>query len=607
VPYTTLMQQEKQMGGNDDEDKVWHSYGPFTYVELQPNADVQAINKKLYNFIHQKEAAQKNTAFLFPMSDWHLYDDFANGKQTGGGRIKQVHMLSLIAWVILLIACINFMNLATARSEKRAKEVGVRKVLGAGKKGLIAQFIGESLVMSAIAAAFGVIIMALALPAFNTLVQKQLSLGITDPSHLLALLAIIAICGLVAGSYPALYLSSFNPVGALKSLKIKTGAAAYIRKGLVVLQFAISIVFIISTLIIYKQIDHAKSRDLGFNRNNMVEIDMQHWNRNNFPVVKQHLLSTGLVANVAQADHAALDGGNTDGFNWEGKAKDDKQAISFRNISPEFVSTTGMHLVQGRDFNDTGTDTLSAIVTESLAKIIDKNGVVGKIIQSPRGVQRGSFKNLQIVGVVKNYVLGNMYGQAGTPVIFLCSRQATMFDSNLLYVRLKDQHNSQQALTEIGAVIRKNNPAYPFQYKFVDDDFNARFASEMLMSQLSGLFATLAIFISCLGLFSLAAYTAERRIKEIGIRKVLGASVAGIVGLLSTEFLQLVGISCLVAFPVAWWMMNNWLQNYDYRIHISWWIFLLAGASAVLIALITISFQSIKAAIANPVKSLRSE
>jgi predicted permease len=608
APYTTQLQQIRERSGNNNDDKIWNSYGPFTYVELEPNADLKSINSKLYNFIHRKEASQKNTAFLFPMSDWHLYNDFANGKQTYGGQIKQVRLLSAIAWVILLIACINFMNLATARSEKRAREVGVRKVLGARRQGLITQFIGEALLMSAFSATLAIAIMFFALPAFNDLVHKELSLGLSKPTHIAAFFIIILVCGLAAGSYPSLYLSSFNPVTVLKGLKIKAGGAATVRKGMVVLQFTISVVFIISTIIIYLQIQHVKSRNLGFNKNNLVEVDMQHWNRSDFPIIKQQLINTGFVANAAQSDHVTIDGGNTDdGFTWEGKASANKISLTFRNVSPEFVSTSGMCIIEGRDFKGEASDSLDVIVTKSLSKIIDKNGVVGKIIQSPRGVKEGAYKKLRIVGVVDDYVFGNMYNQAGIPVIFLCGQPSSMFDSNLIYVRLKDRHNSQRALAEVAAVIKKNNPAYPFQYRFVDDQFDALFSNEVMMSRLATVFAGLAIFISCLGLFSLAAYMAERRIKEIGIRKVLGASVQGIVGLLSKDFLQLVGISCLVAFPAAYWMMNNWLQSYEYRIGIHWWIFALAGMSAMIIALLTVSFQAIKAALMNPVKSLRSE
>ena len=607
APYEAQMQQEFEKSGQKD--IGWNSYGPFTYVELAPNANLASINKKLFNYFHQKDATQKNTAFLFPMRDWHLYNEFANGKETGGGAIKQVRLLNLIAWIVLFIACINFMNLATARSEKRAKEIGVRKVLGSGRKRLVFQFIGEALMMSAIATALAMVIIVIALPAFNALTQKQLSLGITNPLHILALMAIAIICGMLAGSYPSLYLSSFDPVKSLKGLKIKTGSATMIRKGLVVLQFTVSVVFIIGTIVVYLQIQHVKNRNLGFNKDNLVEIDMQHPFAENFPVIKQQLLNTGIVANAALSDHTTIYGGNSDDrFTWEGKAPDRSVGITFRDVSPEFVSTSGMHIAQGRDFTEELSDTSTAIVNQSLANTIDKNGVVGKIIRSPRGRKDGDFQDLRIVGVVDDYIYGNMYGQSG-PTIFICLPPLKDIGENahLVYVRIKEGRNSQQTLAEIGSVITKNNPGFPFQYKFVDDQFNAMFFNEVLMSKLAGIFAALAIIISCLGLFSLATYTAERRIKEIGIRKVLGATAPGLAALLSKDFLQLVFISCLVAFPVAWLIMNNWLQGYQYRVIVHWWIFAAAGSAALLIALATVSFQAIKAALMNPVRSLRSE
>jgi len=605
--YEAEMQLEFEKSGQKD--VGWNSYGPFTYVELAPNANLESINKKLFNYFHQKDATQKNTAFLFPMYDWHLYDEFANGKQTGGGAVGQVRLLNLIAWIVLFIACINFMNLATARSEKRAKEIGVRKVLGSGRKRLVFQFIGEALMMSAIATVLALVITIIALPAFNALTQKQLSLGFTNPVHIIALIAIAIICGLLAGSYPSLYLSSFDPVKSLKGLKIKTGSATMIRKGLVVLQFTVSVVFIIGTIVVYLQIQHVKNRNLGFNKDNLVEIDMQHPFSRNFPVIKQQLLSTGLVANAALSDHTTIYGGNSDDrFTWEGKARDASVGVTFRDVSPEFVLTSGMHIAQGRDFSEALSDTSTAIVNQSLANVIDKNGVVGKIIRSPRGRKDGDYQDLRIIGVVDDYVYGNMYGQS-SPTIFLCRPPLKDINANanLVYVRIKEGRNSQQTLAKIGSVITKNNPGFPFQYKFVDDQFNAMFFNEVLMSKLAGIFAVLAIVISCLGLFSLAAYTAERRVKEIGIRKVLGATAPGLAALLSKDFLQLVFISCLVAFPLAWIIMNNWLQGYQYRVGIYWWIFAAAGSTALLIALATVSFQAIKAALMNPVNSLRSE
>jgi putative ABC transport system permease protein len=498
------------------------------------------------------------------------------------------------------------MNLATARSEKRAREVGVRKVLGAGKKRLIFQFIGEALFMSVLAAIAAVIIMMLALPLFNTLVQKNLSLQLNNPLHISALIIITLICGLLAGSYPSLYLSSFNPVYVLKSIKLKAGSAAFIRKGLVVLQFSVSIILIIATIIIYQQIQHVKNRSLGFNKDNLIQIYMQGNMQQHFDVIKQDLVNTGLVQNVSLSDHEIISGGNnTDGITWQGKTVG-KIVISFRDVNPDFFATSGMKILEGRDFESSDSVNFdkpsvhaNIIITQSLAKLMGKGSAIGKTLFD----ESDSLLHATVVGVVNDYVYGDMYGKPD-PVVFVCT--APRFES-VMYVRTKPQSNSKDAITKIAAVMKKNNPAFPFEYQFVDDGFNQRFVNEQLISKLSSVFASLAILISCLGLFGLAAYTAERRTKEIGVRKVLGASVTGITTLLSKDFLQLVTIACLIAFPVAWWIMHNWLQNYEYRIDISWWIFLAAGISAILIALITISFQSIKAAMANPVKSLRTE
>ena len=597
----------------------WGNFGLTTYVELEPGADANAINKKLlnpfYDFTTQKVEKDKSSVhvFLFGMNNWHLHDDFENGKLTGSGRILYVRLFSIIAWIILLIACINFMNLATAGSEKRSKEIGVRKVLGSGKKRLIVQFISEAIFMSFLAAVVAVILMSILLPAFNTLVQKNLSLGLTNPQHFIALSLLTLLCGLVAGSYPSFYLSSFNPVFVLKGIKLKTGSASIIRKGLVITQFAVSIVLIISTIVIYQQIQHIKSRDLGYNKDNLVQIDAQGDIVKDFPAIKQDLMNTGFVKNVTLADHNTLGGGNnTTAISWQGKDPNSNIVISQRLVSQEFMSTTGMHIVEGRDFQPAdeiefgdnhmpkdSNQNFNVLVTQSMEKLLGKGSAIGKTMQRP--FNNGTF-HLRVTGVVRDYVYGDMYGQSA-PVIFYDIPGA----ASLLYVKVTPQGDPENALAKIAAVMKKDNPAYPFDYKFVDDQFNQMFLSEMLISKLSRVFAALAIIISCLGLFGLAAYTAERRTKEIGVRKVLGASVTGITALLSKDFLKLIAISCLVAFPVSWWAMNDWLKNYQYRIEISWWIFLAAGISAMVIALVTISFQSIKAAMANPVKSLRSE
>ena len=597
--------------------QIWYQQSPWayewgnnclsTYVELKPGASLDAINKQLFNFVQKRAPTSTGHVVLFGMNNWQLYGDFENGKPTGSGQIVYVRLFGMIAWIILFIACINFMNLATARSEKRAREVGVRKVMGAGRRKLIAQFIGEALFMAWLSAIVAVVIIAASLGAFNLLVQKNLSLELNNPVHWVALLMITCICGVVAGSYPSLYLSSFNPVFVLKGIKVKSGSAAWIRKGLVVTQFTVSIVLIIATIIIFQQIQHIKDRNLGFNRNGLLELSMQGDMNKHYESIKQDLMQTGLVQYAGLADHPTIYGGNnTDGLAWQGKAPGSKILISWRSVDPDFFSTMDLKVMEGRNFYVT--DTLnydnkslhaSAIITESLAKLLGQGTAIGKTIYD----ENDTLLHATVVGVVNDYVYGNMYGKPD-PVIFFCT--APRFE-NTLYLRTKAGTNAEHLLTGIEAVMKKDNPAYPFEYRFVDDQFNDMFQSEMLMSKLSRVFAALTILISCLGLFGLAAYTAERRIKEIGIRKVLGATAASLAGLLSIEFLKLILFSLLLAFPLAWLAMHKWLQNYAYRVDIHWWVFIMAGVAAILIAIITVSFQAIRAAVSNPVKNLRTE
>ena len=578
----------------------WNNNGIQTLVEVEKNADVASINQKLYGYLKTKDTAVSALPFLFSMNDWRLYSKFEEGKQVGG-RIQYVRMFSIIAWIILLIACINFMNLATARSEKRAREVGVRKVLGAGKRILVAQFIGEAMVMAFLSLIFAIAIIYFVLPAFNTLVEKKLIIGLDNPVHIFSLVLIGLICGMVAGSYPSLYLSSFNPIGVFKGLTIKGSGAAYIRKGLVVLQFTISIVLIISTIIVYNQIQHIKNRDLGYNKENVIQTGLRGEMKNNFGVIKNQLLSSGYVENAAMSNLNQLYmGSSTDSYSWDGKDPSKDVLVTQDIISPGYINTMGIELIKGRDFYaDAKSDSLNLIVNETFAKIILKDTkreeIVGTILR------RGSTSH-PIIGVVKDFVFEDMYGQSD-PLVF----QSYPEYFGYLYVKLKKQADVEKAVAKIESIVKSNNPGYPFNYIFVDDEFDRQFKSEMLIGKLSRIFALLAIVITCLGLFGLAAYTAERRTKEIGIRKVLGASVSGITSLLSKDFLKLVIISSIISFPLAWWFMHNWLQNYAYRTQISWWVFIMAAALAVLIAIFTISFQAIKAALANPVKSLRTE
>jgi predicted permease len=575
----------------------WRNNGVLTYVELQPGADPKAINRKLYNYVQSKAEDAEAKMSVYPMSRWRLYDSWKDGKEVPG-RIKYVNLFSLIAWIILLIACINFMNLSTARSEKRAREVGVRKVLGAGKSKLVGQFIGESIILALISAVVAICATYVVLPAFNTLVEKQLSIRLFQPLHISALLAISLICGLVAGSYPAFYLSSFNPVAVLKGNRLKTnGSAGFIRKGLVIVQFTISIILIISTIIIYQQINHAKNRSLGYDKENLIYLPLQGKLKEHFNAVKNDLVQTGIVKDAALSQSTILQlGSNTADFQWQGKDPDKQVLITVESVSPEYTSTMGMKLEKGRNFySDIKSDSGNIIINQTLAKIIGGKNIIGSLITD------GDNK-FTVVGVIDDFVYNNLYSPS-SPLILFPDTSGT----NFLTIRLKKTSNVAGALEKVENVIKGNNPGFPFDYKFVDDQFDQFFKTEMLIGKLASVFAILAIFISCLGLFGLAAYTAERRTREIGIRKVLGASANGLAGLLSKEFLILVLISCLLAFPIAWWMMHNWLDSYEYRVSISWPIFLVAGLLAMLIALLTVSVQAIKAALANPIQSLRSE
>ena len=569
----------------------------ITYVETQPDANIQAINKKLYNYIDTKQKGSIAKMSIYPMNRWRMYDNFDDGKEIPG-RIKYVNLFSLIAWIILIIACINFMNLSTARSEQRAREVGVRKVMGAGKTKLIGQFIGESIFMSLVSAIAAVAIIYLSLTAFNNLVEKQLSVNISWPSHITALFLVSIICGLIAGSYPAFYLSSFKPVYVLKGIKIKNnGSAGYIRKGLVILQFSISVILIISTIIIYQQILHVKDRDLGYDKQDLVYTSLQGKMKEHFYAIKNDLQATGFVKNASLSRSGVLQmGSNTGDFQWEGKDPNKQVLVTVEAVSPEYISTMGMKLKAGRDFyNDIKADSNNVIINDAMAKIMNRKNVLGSILTLHD-------TKTTIIGVVNDFVYNNMYSPAAPLMLY-----ADTASTNYMTVRFKPNTHLATALPAIEKIMKADNPGYPFEYKFVDEQFNNFFKTETLIGKLASVFSILAIFISCLGLFGLAAYTAERRTKEIGIRKVLGASVKNIVTILSTDFIKLVAIALIISSPLAYMAASKWLESFPYRIALSWWLFGGAALLVIAIALCTVSSQAIKAAIANPAKSLRNE
>jgi putative ABC transport system permease protein len=577
--------------------QFWGNNGIITYVETHPGANISTINNKLHNYVAQKQEGALAKMSIYPMNRWRMYDSFENGKEVAG-RIKYVRLFSIIAWIILIIACINFMNLSTARSEQRAREVGVRKVLGAGKGKLVGQFLSESILMSFISAGLALVIMFLSIRSFNGIVEKQLSVNVLQPSHLLALTLIALLCGLVAGSYPAFYLSAFNPVNILKGIKLKkSGSAAYIRKGLVVLQFSISVILIISTVIIYQQIIHVKSRDLGYQKQDLLFTGLEGNMKQHFYAIKNDLLASGFVQNASMSRNQVLQmGNNTGGFEWEGKDPNKQVLITVESVSPEYITTMGMTLKAGRDFKSNATaDSNNVIINDGLARIINRKDIIGSTL-SNYGTK------FTIIGVVKDFVYNDMYSPPAPLIIFADTNRV-----NYLAMRLKSNTNLAQAKPAIEKIIKSYNPDYPFECRFLDAEFDKLFKTETLIGKLAAIFSALAIFISCLGLFGLAAYTAERRTKEIGVRKVLGASTQALAALLSRDFLQLVGISCLISFPLAWWAMNKWLQSFAYRVEIHWTVFVFSGLLAMLIAISTVSFQAVKAAIANPVKSLRTE
>jgi predicted permease len=588
-----------------EEDMSWaEEYGnnfADTFVELAPNADFEAVDAKVRALIPSKMKdldISPNQAFLHTIRDWHLRSAFRNGKKVGG-QVTLVRMVGLIGFIILLIACINFMNLSTARSEKRAKEVGIRKVLGSGKKTLVSQFMAEAFITASLSAVLSIVMLLLLLPSFNTLVEKQLELRLYDINHLLSLIGITLVCGFLAGWYPALYLSSFRPVQVLKGLQRKQGHAALIRKGLVITQFSVSIIFIISTVIVYQQVQYARGRDLGYAKEQLVSIAVNGDIIKEFNPIKQDMIASGHIENVALSNSNMLSGGNNGaGLSWQGGSETEDILVRFRYVSPGFFETMGLTIIEGHGFNENKVaDSTNILITESFAKLMGEGSAVGKTVTRNN-------TEYDIVGVVNDYIYGDVYGNDRSgPVMFYNHPEF----GNTLYVKLKQEASVSEAISTIVKVMKQYNPAFPLDYRFENDIFNASFRNEELIGDLSKIFSILAIVISCLGLFGLSAFTAEQRKKEIGIRKVLGASISGIVQLLSNEIIRLLLVALVIAVPVSWWAMHLWLEKFTYRIAIDWRVFVVAGLAATFIALLTISYQSIRSAIANPVKSLRTE
>jgi putative ABC transport system permease protein len=594
-------------GAGENKSKMdlgWNDNSTPTYVMLKKNASLTTADFKIKTLKQKYSDEAKKMhweLFLYPLQRWHLYSSFTNGIEDNNGRSGFVRLFSIIAAFILLIACINFMNLSTARSEKRAKEVGIRKVVGAQKASLVVQFIGESVFLVFLAGIIAIIIVQLSLPAYNQLTDKTLFINFGSIYTWMVFIGFILFTGLLAGSYPAFFLSSFKPVKVLKGTFKKADALITPRKALVVLQFTFAITLIICTIIVKQQIDYARNRDTGYNKDNLVYHFTTGDIRKNYALIKNELLEAGIATSVTKTN-SPLTERWSDGWgqNWKGKDPNDRSSFDRFMADEGLAATVGLQFIQGRDFDlkQFPTDSTGLIVNESSLKLMKFKNPIGQVV-SDLGV------DWHIVGVVKDFILTSPYEP--TRPILICGAKGGFMKFNVIQMKLNGKNAMADNLKKAEAIFKKYNPQYPFEYKFVDETYAQKFDNEQRQGTLAALFAGLTIFISCLGLFGLATYMAENRIKEIGVRKVLGASVAEITTLLSKDFLALVIISLVIAAPVAYWAMSKWLTNYSYRVSINWWVFALAGILSIVIALITVSYQSIKAALANPIKSLRTE
>jgi putative ABC transport system permease protein len=582
-----------------DDDPNWGNNSTRTYVMLKENASMASANAKMKVLKPKYDTDDpKWEMFLYPMERWHLYSKFDNGMEDGSGRITFVKLFAIVASFILLIACINFMNLGTARSEKRAKEVGIRKVVGARRFSLVSQFVGESILISFISGVFAILIVQLTLGGFNRLTDKQLFIPYTDPVFWLFCLGFVIFTGFLAGSYPAFFLSSFKPIKVLKGTFKKSQAPVTPRKILVVLQFTFAIVLIICTIIVKQQIDFAQNRQTGYNRNNLVYHLFTGDLEKNYMLIKNDLLTQGVASSVTKTSAPMTESWSDSwGQEWEGKDPNDKTDFYMFNEDEGLKETAGLEFVMGRDFD------LRKFPTDSTGMIINESALKAMKFKEPLGqIVKFNGKDWHIVGVIKDFIMTSPY--ASTKPMMISGAKAWF---NVIMFRLNESRTTAQNLAQAEKIFKKYNPEYPFAYHFTDEEYAAKFKAEQRVGTLAALFSGLTIFISCLGLLGLAIFMAESRIKEIGVRKVLGASVSGIVALLSKDFLKLVIIAFLLATPISWWMMYSWLKDYPYRVSIEWWVFLSAGMISVLIALFTVSYQAIRAALSNPVKSLRTE
>ncbi len=579
----------------------WGSNFSQTFVQLADGADMKTVSERIkglkMKYSRSDEKRYKWEVFLQPMRRWHLYNDFKNGINVGG-NIRYVWLFGIIGAFVLLLACINFMNLSTARSEKRAREVGIRKAIGSMRWQITRQFFMESYLVVVAAFLFSLVLLVALLPLFNDIAGKTIAIPWQQPLFWLANAVFILVTGLLAGSYPALYLSSFQPLKVLKGT-FKAGRAAVLpRRILVVVQFSASVMLIIGTMIVYQQIQYARNRPIGYANNGLVNFGMENEIRKHFDVIRNELKNRGAIEEMTASNSPMTGVWNTNGgFDWEGK--DPNLAVDFPNmkVTYDYGKTVKWTIKEGRDFSKQfATDSAAFIINESAAAFLGFKEPVGKIL-------KWEDQSFTIIGVVKDILQESPFYPV-RPTLYHIDNYDNLFN---LIVRLNPKKSAAASVNQVQQVLKRYTPDVPYEYQFVDENFGSKFDAERRIGKLSTCFAILAVFISCLGLLGMASFVAEQKTKEIGIRKVLGASVANLWKMQSKEFVLLVVLSCLIATPVAYYYLNNWLSNYDYRITIGWEIFVFASLIALLITLVTVSFQSIKAALANPIKSLRTE
>ncbi len=575
----------------------WGSNFCLTFVQLKDNSFFENGNKLFQRMIKSHNKDSNGELFLYPLSKWHLYSSFENGVSVGG-KIDQLKIFFLLAFCILLIACVNFMNLSTARSEKRAKEVGVRKAIGSSRKALVGQFMMESMLMALMSMLIAFVLIEVSLPYFNSIIGIQLSIDYSNWQFWTTLFSLTVLTGLLSGSYPAFYLSSFAPIKVLKGFTLAGSSSLSVRKGLVVFQFVFAACLIVCTIVIYQQLNYIKNRPIGYNKNNLIEIPIQGNLKTpgKREILKDQLLKSGAVTSVTNFSQRLTGGGNN-GYDvtWPGKNINDKILINFRFTSYDLVKTTAMELVGGRDFNRQFADSTSVLVNEALVKIMGMTKPVGSKIQWGN-------TDVIIIGVLKDYVMESPY-QKAKPILIGMSDGPARF----VIARLNPDQNVSTSVAAIDNIVKKLNPEYPVDRTFVDDSFEGKFANEKLLGTLSNWFGGFAVFISCLGLLGLALYMAEQRKKEISIRKVLGASNLNILALLNKDFIKLVAIANVIAFPLAYIIINKWLSSYEFKVSISVIPFAIAGILSLIIAILTVSVQSVKVAKSNPIDALKYE